>query len=87
MASIIFYTSHAKGHLFPILGAALDLHKRGHQVHIRTLASEMELVHSLGLHAEPIAPEIEARELDDWMKPAGPWPWLPVPRNARAIVP
>jgi len=66
MASILFYTSPAKGHLFPILGAALELHRRGHQVHIRTLASEMELVRSLGLHAEPIAPEIEARELDDW---------------------
>jgi len=66
MASILFYTSPAKGHLFPILGAALELHRRGHQIHIRTLASEMELLHSLGLHAEPISPEIEARELDDW---------------------
>lgn len=66
MASILFYTSPAKGHLFPILGAALELRTRGHQIHIRTLASEMELVRGLGLHAEPIAPEIEAREMDDW---------------------
>jgi MGT family glycosyltransferase len=71
MASILFYTSPAKGHLFPILGAALELHGRGHRVHIRTLASEMDLVRRLGLQSEPISPEIEARELDDW-KARGP---------------
>lgn len=66
MASILFYTSPAKGHLFPVLGAALKLLARGHQIHIRTLASEMNLVRALGLNAEPIAQEIEKRELDDW---------------------
>ena len=66
MASILFYTSPAKGHLYPILGAALKLHLRGHDVHIRTLSGEVERVRSLGLACEPIAAEIEAREMDDW---------------------
>lgn len=66
MASILFYTSPAKGHLYPILGAALELHSRGHQVHVRTLSGETERVRSLGPDSEPIAAAIEARELDDW---------------------
>lgn len=66
MASILVYTSPARGHLFPILGVILELRSRGHQVHVRTLAPEVDRVRALGLIAEPIAPEIEARELDDW---------------------
>ena len=66
MASILIYTSPARGHLFPILGPALELRSRGHDVHIRTLAPEVERVRSLGLYAKPIAPQVEARELDDW---------------------
>jgi MGT family glycosyltransferase len=66
MASILFYTSPAKGHLFPVIGSALELRSRGHEVHIRTLASEVERVRSLGLYCEPISADVEARELDDW---------------------
>ncbi|HSM54839.1 MAG TPA: nucleotide disphospho-sugar-binding domain-containing protein [Candidatus Sulfomarinibacteraceae bacterium] len=66
MASILIYTSPARGHLFPILGAALELRSRGHDVHVRTLAPEVDRVRALGLYAEPIAREVEARELDDW---------------------
>jgi MGT family glycosyltransferase len=66
MASILIYTSPARGHLYPLLGTALGLQARGHTVNIRTLSPEIDRVRALGLSAEPIAPEIEARELDDW---------------------
>mgnify|MGYP001818329728 CR=1 FL=1 len=66
MASILIYTSPARGHLYPLLGTALGLQARGHSVHIRTLAPEVDRVRALGLLTAPIAPEIEARELDDW---------------------
>lgn len=66
MARILVYTSPARGHLFPALGVALELKKRAHDVHVRTLAGEVERVRSLGLSAEAIAPAIEAREMDDW---------------------
>lgn len=66
MSSIVVYTSPARGHLFPILGVALELERLGHSVHVRTLATEVERVRSLGLSAEPIDEAIEARELDDW---------------------
>jgi MGT family glycosyltransferase len=66
VASILVYTSPARGHLFPALGVSLELRRRGHNVFVSTLAAEVEKVRSLGLHAEPIDPSIEARELDDW---------------------
>ncbi|NBF40278.1 MAG: glycosyltransferase [Spirochaetes bacterium] len=66
MARILVYTSPARGHLFPALGVALELRKRAHDVHVKTLAGEVERVRNLGLSAEAIAPAIEAREMDDW---------------------
>lgn len=66
MASVLVYTSPARGHLFPVLGVARELLRRGHRVQVRTLAAEVAKVAALGLEAAPIAPAIEARELDDW---------------------
>ena len=66
MSRFLVYTSPARGHLYPVMGAGIELRRRGHAVHVRTLASEVELVRASGLDAEPIAPAIEAREMDDW---------------------
>ena len=66
MARILVYTSPARGHLYPVLGVALELGRRGHEVHVKALAGEVDRVRGLGLHAAPIAPDIEAREMDDW---------------------
>lgn len=66
MASILVYTSPARGHLFPVLGPALELQRRHHEVHVRTLADEVERVRALGFKGGAIDPSIEARELDDW---------------------
>jgi MGT family glycosyltransferase len=66
VARILVYTSPARGHLFPVLGVALELQSRGHHVHVRTLAREVDRVRALGLEAAPMAREVEAREMDDW---------------------
>lgn len=66
MTHILFYTSPARGHLFPILGPALELADRGHQVTVMTLRDEVERVRTLGLSAQPITPEVEQREMDDY---------------------
>ncbi len=63
---VLAYTSPAKGHLFPIVPTLLALRSRGHEVHVRTLASEVDRVRGLGLGADAMAPAIEARENDDW---------------------
>lgn len=59
------YTSPARGHLNPMMGPLLELARRGAEVHLRTLASEVEAVRAAGLRAEPIDPAIEAIEMDD----------------------
>jgi UDP:flavonoid glycosyltransferase YjiC (YdhE family) len=59
------YTSPARGHLNPMMGPLLELRRRGADVHVRTLAAEVEAVCEAGLACEPIDPAIEAIEMDD----------------------
>ena len=66
MSRYLAYTSPARGHLYPIVGTLLELRDRGHEVHVRTLASEVPALRAIGLRAEPIAAEIESITLDDW---------------------
>lgn len=66
MASILIYTSPARGHLFPALGIAAELHARGHRVCVVGLSGETDRIESLGLVSRPIDPRVEGREMDDW---------------------
>ncbi|QZY30281.1 glycosyltransferase [Nocardioides coralli] len=66
MSTVLAYTSPAIGHLFPMTPLLLELRSRGHEVHLRTLSSRVATMRSLGLHAEPIDPAIEAVPMDDW---------------------
>ena len=66
MARYLAYTSPARGHLYPIVATLLELRRRGHEVHVRTLASEVPALREVGLHAEPISAEIESVTLDTW---------------------
>ncbi len=66
MANILVYTSPARGHVYPLLPTLLELKRRGHTVHVRTLAAEVVGLQALGLAASPMAPAIEGRTLDDW---------------------
>ena len=66
MSKILAYTSPALGHLFPMTPLLLELRSRGHQVHVRTLADQVERMESLGLEASAMDPRIEAIENVDW---------------------
>ncbi len=66
MARFLAYTSPARGHLYPITPTLLELARRGHDVHVRTLSSEVGALTANGLHAAAIDPRIEAIELNDW---------------------
>ncbi len=66
MSRILAYTSPARGHLYPVVPILLELRERGHEIHVMTLASEVPALRALGVDAQAIAPEVEARELDDW---------------------
>ncbi|PRC46837.1 glycosyl transferase, partial [Mycobacterium sp. ITM-2017-0098] len=60
MAVVLAYTSPAIGHLFPFCALLTELAARGHTVHIRTLASGVDLCLRLGFAARPVDPRIEA---------------------------
>ncbi len=66
MATVLVYTTPARGHLYPIMDTALCLGRRGATVHVRTLAADVDTVRSAGMQASAVDPAIEARILDDW---------------------
>jgi len=66
MARILAYTSPARSHLFPLTPILDELHRRGHQIVLRTLASQVALMQARGFDAGPISAQVEAIEHDDW---------------------
>jgi len=67
MTRVLAYTSPARGHLFPVTPILDELHDRGHDVAVRTLSSQVELMRERGLDAEPIDAAIEEIEHDDYL--------------------
>jgi hypothetical protein len=67
MAVILAYGSPTLGHLLPISALLDELVKRGHQVHLRTMAAGVTRTRMMGLHAEPVDPHIEAIVGHDWL--------------------
>jgi len=66
MARILAYTSPGRSHLFPLTPILDELHRRGHQIVLRTLASQVALMQARGFDVGPISAPIEAIEHDDW---------------------
>jgi MGT family glycosyltransferase len=66
MARILAYQSPTEGHVFPSTGMLLELLDRGHEVHVRTLSSQVENLSALGLDSAPVDPRLEEIELVDW---------------------
>jgi MGT family glycosyltransferase len=69
---ILVYTSPARGHLFPITPTILELAARGHEVSVRTLASEADLLSEQGIDMKPIDARIEALEHHDYLAKSPP---------------
>ncbi len=66
MARILAYTSPARGHLFPLTPILDELSRRGHEIALRTLASEVPRMRARGFEAAAISDKVEAIEHDDW---------------------
>ncbi|MDC5696332.1 glycosyltransferase [Intrasporangium calvum] len=66
MSTILAYTSPAIGHLFPLMPLLLELRDRGHEVHLRTLGSQVAAARRAGLEVEPIDPAIGEIVHPDW---------------------
>jgi MGT family glycosyltransferase len=66
MARVLADTTPARGHLFPVTPILDELARRGHEIALRTLASQVELMRGRGFDAAPIDPAIERIEHDDY---------------------
>ena len=66
MARLLAYTSATPGHVFPPIGMLLELRRRGHEIHVRTQAPDVERLGALGFDVAAIDPRIEEIEFDDW---------------------
>lgn len=66
MAVILAYGSPALGHLLPSGALLAELARRGHEVHLRTMSTGLSTMRSIGVHAEPVDPRIEAIAGNDW---------------------
>lgn len=66
MAVVLAYTSPALGHLLPLVPILIELRERGHDVHLRTLAGQVERMNDLGFRTDAIDPGIEAVVHDDY---------------------
>ena len=61
MATILAYTSPARGNLYPIVALLIELQRRGHRIVLRTLAEGVSTGLDLGFEASPIDRRIGPR--------------------------
>jgi UDP:flavonoid glycosyltransferase YjiC (YdhE family) len=66
MPKILVYTTNSRGHLYPIVPTLDELARRGYEVAVRTLDSQVAAMRERGFTAEPIAPAISAIQHDDY---------------------
>jgi UDP:flavonoid glycosyltransferase YjiC (YdhE family) len=67
MSRILAYTTPARGHLFPVTPILDELHRRGHEIALRTLASQVPLMRDRGFDAAPIEPAVEQIPINDYL--------------------
>jgi MGT family glycosyltransferase len=63
---LLAYTSPARGHLYPIVPILTELQRRGNEIALRTLASQVARVRELQIDAAAVSERVEGVELDDY---------------------
>jgi MGT family glycosyltransferase len=63
---VLVYTAPAKGHLFPTVPIVLELQKRGHDVVLYALGSEVNRLRGLGITAYAVDPALDDVKLLDY---------------------
>jgi len=66
MSRILAYTTPTRGHLFPLIPILAELQRRGHQIALRALATEVPSMQAHGFDVAPISDRVEAIKFDDW---------------------
>lgn len=67
MATILAYTSPARGNLYPIAALLVELQRRGHHIALKTLVDGVSTGLDLGFETSAIDGRIEATVMTDWM--------------------
>ena len=67
MATILAYTSPARGNLYPMVALLIELRRRGHRIALRTMVDEVPTGLDWGFETSPIDARIEATVMTDWM--------------------
>ncbi len=63
---LLAYTTPARGHLYPIVPIMQELSRRGHEIVLRTLASQVSTMSDLGFASQAVSRGVEEVELDDY---------------------
>jgi MGT family glycosyltransferase len=66
MARILVYQSTGSGNVFPAVDMLMELHGRGHELHLRGGTAEVERLGKEGIPGAPVDPRIEGFLIDDW---------------------
>ena len=66
MGTVLAYIEPVPGRLYPLVPTLQELTRRGHRVAVRSGAAEVELLRSIGIGAELLAPELVRFEPGDW---------------------
>ncbi|MEV0355257.1 glycosyltransferase [Nocardia sp. NPDC050697] len=66
MTRFLVYTAPATGHALPLVPGLLELRRRGHEVHVRTLPALVAPLRAAGLSADAIDPRVTAVEVTDF---------------------
>jgi MGT family glycosyltransferase len=65
MTRFLAYVSPAVGHVLPLVPGLLELQRRGHDVHVRTMPDLVPVLRDAGLDASPVSPEVLAVPVTD----------------------
>lgn len=67
MTRFLVYLSPAVGHALPLVPGLLELQRRGHEVHVRTLPSLVPVLQEAGIAAASVADEVLAAPITDYL--------------------
>ena len=65
-ATFLAFVEPVPGRLYPLVATLQELQRRGHRVIVRTGQDEVDLLRSIGIEAEVLAPELAAFNPTDW---------------------
>jgi MGT family glycosyltransferase len=67
MTRFLVYVSPAVGHTLPLVPGLLELRRRGHDVHVRTMPSLVPVLRDAGIDAAPVGEDVLAAPITDYL--------------------